>query len=375
MFTAFENVEFPLLLQGVRSSERRKRVLEALESVGLAARAGHRPDLLSGGEKQRFAVARAIVHRPALVLADEPTANLDTQNATHLIGLMRSLNASLGITFLFSTHDQRLLDRAARIVRLYESGTYMATAVVPELERKMGFNLRVTNGRDLAPADSTSANEALIGSGLARSMNVQPGDSLTLLAIATYDKYETVACRTLNTLNSISSLIPEDPRRAEAIVGRLAALLRFSLDAGAEGLVPLAQEIRIVRDYLEIEKARFGDRLRYLIDVPRDLESARVPPLAVQTLVENSVKHAIAPCREGGEVRVSARAAANGVELVVSDTGKGFRLEQAPPGHGIANLASRLNVLFGDAAGLSSSASDGRPAVRLIVPLEAATGA
>ena len=109
--------------------------------------------------------------------------------------------------------------------------------------------------------------------------------------------------------------------------------------------------------------------------MPRDLESARVPPLAVQTLVENSVKHAIAPCREGGEVRVSARAAANGVELVVSDTGKGFRLEQAPPGHGIANLASRLNVLFGDAAGLSSSASDGRPAVRLIVPLEAATGA
>lgn len=178
-----------------------------------------------------------------------------------------------------------------------------------------------------------------------------------------------------NTLNSISSLIPEDPRRAEEIVGRLAALLRFSLDAGAESLVPLAQEIRIVRDYLEIEKARFGDRLRYSIDVPRELESARVPPLAVQTLVENSVKHAIAPRREGGEVRVYARAAASGIELLVCDTGRGFRLEQAAPGHGIDNLAGRLNVLFGDAAGLSSSTADGRPAVRLVLPLEAAARA
>jgi len=118
VFTAAENVEFPLLVQGVAAGERRRRVATALASVGLAARAHHRPDLLSGGERQRVAVARAIVHRPALVLADEPTANLDTNNATQLIELMRNLNRSLGLTFLFSTHDQRLLEHTPRIVRL-----------------------------------------------------------------------------------------------------------------------------------------------------------------------------------------------------------------------------------------------------------------
>jgi putative ABC transport system ATP-binding protein len=118
VFTAGENVEYPLLIQGVSSHERRKRVADALQSVGLSARANHRPDLLSGGERQRVAVARAIVHRPALILADEPTANLDTQNATQLIDLMRDLNRSLGLTFIFSTHDQRLLEHTPRIVRL-----------------------------------------------------------------------------------------------------------------------------------------------------------------------------------------------------------------------------------------------------------------
>jgi putative ABC transport system ATP-binding protein len=118
VFTASENVEYPLLVQQVGSRERRQRVAEALESVGLSARANHRPDLLSGGERQRIAVARAIVHRPALVLADEPTANLDTRNATQLIDLMRDLNRRLGLTFIFSTHDQRLLEHTPRIVRL-----------------------------------------------------------------------------------------------------------------------------------------------------------------------------------------------------------------------------------------------------------------
>jgi putative ABC transport system ATP-binding protein len=118
VFTAAENVEFPLLVQGVSSGERKSRVAAALESVGLAARANHRPDLLSGGERQRVAVARAIVHHPALVLADEPTANLDTHNATQLIDLMHDLNRRLGLTFIFSTHDARLLEHTDRIVRL-----------------------------------------------------------------------------------------------------------------------------------------------------------------------------------------------------------------------------------------------------------------
>jgi len=140
VFTASENVEYPLLLQGVSASQRRKRVAAALESVGLSSRATHRPDLLSGGERQRVAVARAIVHRPALVLADEPTANLDTQNATQLIDLMRELNRNLGLTFIFSTHDQRLLEHTPRIVRLCDgrivSDTHSAAALGRETQTK-----------------------------------------------------------------------------------------------------------------------------------------------------------------------------------------------------------------------------------------------
>jgi putative ABC transport system ATP-binding protein len=131
VFTAAENVAFTLLVQGMNASERRSRVAEALESVGLSARANHRPDLLSGGERQRVAVARAIVHRPALVLADEPTANLDTRNATQLIDLMHGLNRRLGLTFVFSTHDQRLLEHTDRIVRLTD-GQIVSDSLVAE---------------------------------------------------------------------------------------------------------------------------------------------------------------------------------------------------------------------------------------------------
>lgn len=171
-----------------------------------------------------------------------------------------------------------------------------------------------------------------------------------------------------NTLNSIAGLIQEDPARAEEIVGRLAALLRFSLDSTRHSMVPLAQEIKIVRDYLEIEKARFGSRLRFSIEVSPALENAPVPPLALQTLVENSVKHAIAPRREGGEVWVQAAAAPEGLALSVADTGPGFSLEQAPKGHGIDNLAGRLSFLYDGEARLESLTVNGRAAVRLVIP-------
>jgi len=120
VLTAVENVEYPLVLQGIDPAERRALALEALKWVSLTEYAERRPDLLSGGQQQRVAVARAIVTKPSLVLADEPTANLDSKTGAHLLDLMEGLNKDHGITFLFSSHDGAVLERARRVVRLQD---------------------------------------------------------------------------------------------------------------------------------------------------------------------------------------------------------------------------------------------------------------
>jgi LytS/YehU family sensor histidine kinase len=149
---------------------------------------------------------------------------------------------------------------------------------------------------------------------------------------------------------------------------RMAALLRFSLDANARGLVPLDQEMKIVRDYLEIEQARLGTRLRYHVETPGDAGELRLPPLAVQTLIENSIKYAVSPDRQGGEIRVLARQTDGRLQIDVSDTGPGFSLDSAAPGHGLDNLRNRLAVLFGNTADLRVSRQDGWTTVRLLFP-------
>ncbi len=118
VFTARENVEFVMELQGVAAPERKRRALEVLDEVGLADLADKRPLEMSGGQQQRVAVARAIVSRPRLVLADEPTANLDSETAQRLLELMEQLNRAHEITFLFSTHDPAVMQAARRLVRL-----------------------------------------------------------------------------------------------------------------------------------------------------------------------------------------------------------------------------------------------------------------
>jgi putative ABC transport system ATP-binding protein len=118
VYTAFENVEFPLLLLKKSGSERKKAVMEALDWVGLADRFKSKPSQLSGGECQRVAIARAMVKRPEIVLADEPTANLDADNSHHILQTMLELNKSLGTTFLFATHDEKVIGYLRRIIRL-----------------------------------------------------------------------------------------------------------------------------------------------------------------------------------------------------------------------------------------------------------------
>jgi putative ABC transport system ATP-binding protein len=118
VLSGYENVELPLLLTGVPSKERRERVMELLDAVGLADRANHRPDQMSGGEQQRVAIARALAPRPRLVLADEPTANLDTANGKQAMEMMQRLNQMTGTAFIFATHDPRVVSFARRVVRL-----------------------------------------------------------------------------------------------------------------------------------------------------------------------------------------------------------------------------------------------------------------
>jgi putative ABC transport system ATP-binding protein len=118
VLTAYENAEFILLLQGLGKAERRERVVPLLERVGLEGMLGRRPHELSGGQQQRVAVVRAIAPRPAIVLADEPTANLDSETSEQLIQLMLELNLEHGVTFLFSSHEPIVMERARRLVML-----------------------------------------------------------------------------------------------------------------------------------------------------------------------------------------------------------------------------------------------------------------
>ena len=120
VMTAAENVDYPLFLAGVPAGERQRRVAEALAQVGLSEHADHRPDALSGGQRQRVAVARALVKRPALVIADEPTASLDSHSADTVLDLMRSLCHAQGAACLIATHDDRLTRRCDRVIRLLD---------------------------------------------------------------------------------------------------------------------------------------------------------------------------------------------------------------------------------------------------------------
>ncbi|MFA5668615.1 MAG: ABC transporter ATP-binding protein [Balneolaceae bacterium] len=118
VYTVYENIEFALLLQNIEASKRKKAVMEALEWVGLVDKKDSKPDKLSGGESQRVAVARAIVKRPAILLADEPSANLDAENAHSIMRMMQRLNKELDTTFIFSTHDEKVMGYLSRIVHL-----------------------------------------------------------------------------------------------------------------------------------------------------------------------------------------------------------------------------------------------------------------
>jgi LytS/YehU family sensor histidine kinase len=145
--------------------------------------------------------------------------------------------------------------------------------------------------------------------------------------------------------------------------------LRFSISATQTSTVPLAQELKIVRDYLEIESTRFGTRLRYQISVPESLADVKVPPLALQTLVENSVKHVVSQRTEPAFISIAGKLVDGNAELTVTDDGPGFSLAKVEPDHGLGNLVARLELLFGESAQFSVDRIDGKTVVAMKLPM------
>jgi sensor histidine kinase YesM len=173
-----------------------------------------------------------------------------------------------------------------------------------------------------------------------------------------------------NTLNSIAALVHDDPAGAERMTGQLASLLRSALDSTATPLVPLDHELQIVRAYLDIERVRFGDRLRYAVELGDGVASALVPRMALQTLVENSVKYAVSPRREGASIHVRAIAVDGRVRVNVDDDGPGFDAMVRPDGHGLDLLAGRLKMLFGERASLGVNSRPGATSVTIDIPAD-----
>ena len=133
VYTVYENVEFALLLQRLSGSERKKAVMDALEWVGLTDKVKSRPSMLSGGECQRVAIARSMVKRPEIVLADEPTANLDSGNSHNILQTMKNLNRELNTTFIFATHDEKVMKYLNRIISL-EDGKIIKDEIMKDLK-------------------------------------------------------------------------------------------------------------------------------------------------------------------------------------------------------------------------------------------------
>lgn len=171
-----------------------------------------------------------------------------------------------------------------------------------------------------------------------------------------------------NTLNSIASLISENPGAAESTVEKLAELFRYTLQRSGNGTVRLSEELEIVRSYLEIEKVRFGERLRFAVRADESLGDLMIPPLLIQPVVENSIKHVVAAEPGGGSVDVEVMRGENSCVIAVSDSGKGISEAGEDPGFGLRSIRERLSLAYGERASLR--VQDRAPQIRITIPLD-----
>ncbi len=171
-----------------------------------------------------------------------------------------------------------------------------------------------------------------------------------------------------NTLNSIASLISENPKAAEQTVERLSELFRHSLKHSEKSTVTLSEELELIRTYLEIEKVRLGDRLRYDVKCEDSVREVDLPGMLIQPLVENSIKHGIAPSIEGGEITVDAREVNESCVITVSDTGKGFERPADSDGFGLRSIEDRLRLIYQERAKLEI-VQNGHCEITITIPL------
>jgi sensor histidine kinase YesM len=177
-----------------------------------------------------------------------------------------------------------------------------------------------------------------------------------------------------NTLNSTAALIYDDRERAERSIERLAELYRRVLSISSRTFIPLTEELKLIEDYLELEKLRFDDRLSYEIDCPGELRDIPIPGFLIEPLVENAVRHGFGPA--GGSLRLSVKAHAEReglVRLTVTDNGPGFDVETTAAGFGLFSIQERLRLLFGDQASLEIHSAKGRGTeITILLPVGAA---
>jgi sensor histidine kinase YesM len=316
-----------------------------------------------------------------------------SETGSHIIGsFVYSTLIALPCMFLLRWISVRYTDRYPRGVILMQASALVCTALAGCLAAGLVFQLIGVRTPDEYWSEFRSSSEFAVILTLVIGMSTATYETLryklqaATLELSTKQVEQERAYKLLaetqlsslasrihphflfNTLNSISALIPKDPQLAEDTVGKLASLLRFSLNANQSGLVPLSQELKIVRDYLEIEKTRFGPRLSYTIAIPEELQEVKVPPLALQTLVENSVKHVVSQRSQGAAIQIVGSMDSDRIRLEIRDDGPGFSLDAITPEHGLGNLIARLELLFGANGQLEVTREYGWTVVRLSFP-------
>ena len=350
VLSASENVEIPLLLQGVGPKESRRRAIEMLETLGLRDRGDHRPNQLSGGQQQLVAVARAVIHRPAVVWADEPTGMLDSEVTELIVDLLLRMNQA-GQTIVLVTHNPEVSEQAHRVVSMRDGRIEAASPQSIEKLRRQAAELQASRARIVAAADEERRRI---------ERNLHDGAQQRQLGIALKARL-------------IEQVASKDPGRAMSLLNQLPDEAMAALDelrVLAQGIYPpllsstglgeaLADACRRAPLPAAVEVDGIG---RY----PREVESA-VYFCCLEAL-NNAGKHA----GHGASARIRVWAEDGALHFEFADDGRGFEAGSEPPGAGLTNMRDRLAAVGGMLA-IDSTTGEGTR-VRGVVPLSEPVG-